>query len=548
MPDSRVKTYLEFQEKGKTAEDQGEAGIVRSFMSILNVEHLSHGFGDRAIFTDVSFRLLKGEHIGLIGANGEGKSTFMNIITGKMMPDEGKVEWSKNVRVGYLDQHTVLEKGMTIRDVLKSAFSFLFEMEEKMNDICAKMGDASEDEMNAMMEELGTIQDLLMAHDFYIIDSKVEEIGRAFGLDEIGLDKDVDELSGGQRTKVLLGKLLLEKPDILLLDEPTNYLDVQHIEWLKRYLQDYENAFILISHDIPFLNSVVNLIYHMENQKLDRYVGDYDRFREVYEMKKSQLEAAYNRQQAEIAKLQDFVARNKARVATRNMAMSRQKKLDKMEVIELAKEKPKPEFHFLNARATGKLIFETKDLVIGYDEPLSKPLNFLMERGEKIAVIGANGIGKTTFLKSIQGLIPAISGTVEVGDYQFPGYFEQEMAPGNTTTCIEEIWKEFPSYTQYEVRSALAKCGLTTKNIESQVRVLSGGEQAKVRLCKLMNRETNVLLLDEPTNHLDVDAKDELKRALQEYKGAVLLICHEPEFYDGLVSKVWDLSKWSLKI
>ena len=548
LPDSRVKTYLEFQEKGKTAEDQGEAGIVRSFMSILNVEHLSHGFGDRAIFTDVSFRLLKGEHIGLIGANGEGKSTFMNIITGKMMPDEGKVEWSKNVRVGYLDQHTVLEKGMTIRDVLKSAFSFLFEMEEKMNDICAKMGDASEDEMNAMMEELGTIQDLLMAHDFYIIDSKVEEIGRAFGLDEIGLDKDVDELSGGQRTKVLLGKLLLEKPDILLLDEPTNYLDVQHIEWLKRYLQDYENPFILISHDIPFLNSVVNLIYHMENQKLDRYVGDYDRFMEVYEMKKSQLEAAYNRQQAEIAKLQDFVARNKARVATRNMAMSRQKKLDKMEVIELAKEKPKPEFHFLNARATGKLIFETKDLVIGYDEPLSKPLNFLMERGEKIAVIGANGIGKTTFLKSIQGLIPAISGTVEVGDYQFPGYFEQEMAPGNTTTCIEEIWKEFPSYTQYEVRSALAKCGLTTKNIESQVRVLSGGEQAKVRLCKLMNRETNVLLLDEPTNHLDVDAKDELKRALQEYKGAVLLICHEPEFYDGLVSKVWDLSKWSLKI
>ena len=548
LPDSRVKTYLEFQEKGKTAEDQGEAGIVRSFMSILNVEHLSHGFGDRAIFTDVSFRLLKGEHIGLIGANGEGKSTFMNIITGKMMPDEGKVEWSKNVRVGYLDQHTVLEKGMTIRDVLKSAFSFLFEMEEKMNDICAKMGDASEDEMNAMMEELGTIQDLLMAHDFYIIDSKVEEIGRAFGLDEIGLDKDVDELSGGQRTKVLLGKLLLEKPDILLLDEPTNYLDVQHIEWLKRYLQDYENAFILISHDIPFLNSVVNLIYHMENQKLDRYVGDYDRFMEVYEMKKSQLEAAYNRQQAEIAKLQDFVARNKARVATRNMAMSRQKKLDKMEVIELAKEKPKPEFHFLNARATGKLIFETKDLVIGYDEPLSKPLNFLMERGEKIAVIGANGIGKTTFLKSIQGLIPAISGTVEVGDYQFPGYFEQEMAPGNTTTCIEEIWKEFPSYTQYEVRSALAKCGLTTKNIESQVRVLSGGEQAKVRLCKLMNRETNVLLLDEPTNHLDVDAKDELKRALSEYKGAVLIICHEPEFYDGLVSKVWDLSKWSLKI
>lgn len=519
-------------------------------MSILNVEHLSHGFGDRAIFHDVSFRLLKGEHIGLIGANGEGKSTFMNIITGKLQPDEGKVEWAKRVRVGYLDQHAVLEKGMTVREVLKNAFSFLFELEEQMNGICDRLGDAPEGEMEAMMEELGTIQDLLMAHDFYTIDAKVDEVGRALGLADIGMEKDVTELSGGQRTKVLLGKLLLEKPDILLLDEPTNYLDEQHIEWLKRYLQEYENAFILISHDIPFLNSVINIIYHMENQRLDRYVGDYDKFREVYEVKKAQLEAAYKRQQQEIAELQDFVARNKARVSTRNMAMSRQKKLDKMDVIEMAKEKPKPEFHFLEARAAGKCIFETEDLVIGYDqnEPLSKPLNLYMERGEKIALVGANGIGKTTLLKSILGLIPALSGKAVLGDYLEIGYFEQEMAPGNTTTCIEEIWKEFPSYTQYQVRSALAKCGLTTKHIESQVRVLSGGEQAKVRLCKLINRETNLLLLDEPTNHLDVDAKDELKRALKEYRGSILLICHEPEFYSDVVTKVWDCREWSLRI
>ncbi|MBR9944293.1 ABC-F family ATP-binding cassette domain-containing protein [Clostridiaceae bacterium Marseille-Q3526] len=519
-------------------------------MSILNVEHLSHGFGDRAIFHDVSFRLLKGEHIGLIGANGEGKSTFMNIITGKLQPDEGRVEWAKRVRVGYLDQHAVLEKGMTVREVLKNAFSFLFELEEQMNGICDRLGEAPEGEMEAMMEELGTIQDLLMAHDFYTIDAKVDEVGRALGLADIGMEKDVTELSGGQRTKVLLGKLLLEKPDILLLDEPTNYLDEQHIEWLKRYLQEYENAFILISHDIPFLNSVINIIYHMENQRLDRYVGDYDKFREVYEVKKAQLEAAYKRQQQEIAELQDFVARNKARVSTRNMAMSRQKKLDKMDVIELAKEKPKPEFHFLEARAAGKCIFETEDLVIGYDqnEPLSKPLNLYMERGEKIALVGANGIGKTTLLKSILGLIPALSGKAVLGDYLEIGYFEQEMAPGNTTTCIEEIWKEFPSYTQYQVRSALAKCGLTTKHIESQVRVLSGGEQAKVRLCKLINRETNLLLLDEPTNHLDVDAKDELKRALKEYRGSILLICHEPEFYSDVVTKVWDCREWSLRI
>lgn len=517
-------------------------------MSILNVEHLTHGFGDRAIFNDVSFRLLKGEHIGLVGANGEGKSTFMNIITDKLMPDEGKVEWAKRVRVGYLDQHTKLEKGMTIRQVLASAYDFLYEMESKINEICDNLGNANEEDMDQMMDELGTLQDLLTVHDFYLIDSKVDEVARALGLMDLGLEKDVTDLSGGQRTKVLLGKLLLEKPDILLLDEPTNYLDKEHINWLQRYLQEYESAFILISHDIPFVNSVVNLIYHMDNQELNRYVGDYDKFMEVYEMKKSQQESAYQRQQKEIGELEDFVARNKARVATRNMAMSRQKKLDKMDVIDRVHDKPKPEFRFKEDRTAGKLIFEAHDMVIGYEEPLSAPLNIKMERGDKIVLTGANGIGKTTLLKSILGLIPPLDGKGEIGDYLSIGYFEQEMTDLKNATCIEEIWKEFPGYSQYEVRSALAKCGLTTKHIESLVRVLSGGEQAKVRLCKLLNRKTNVLLLDEPTNHLDVDAKAELKRALQTYHGSILMVCHEPEFYEELATQVWDCTEWTTRI
>ncbi|HIT86687.1 MAG TPA: ABC-F family ATP-binding cassette domain-containing protein [Candidatus Coprocola pullicola] len=516
-------------------------------MSILSVEHLTHGFGDRAIFDDVSFRLLKGEHVGLIGANGEGKSTFMSIITNKLQPDEGKIQWAKNVRVGYLDQHTVLEPGQTIRMTLQSAFSFLFEQEAYMNQLYEKMADASAQELQKMMEQTGEIQDMLSYHDFYAIDTKVEEVARALGLEEIGLEKDVTELSGGQRTKVLLAKLLLEKPDILLLDEPTNYLDEQHITWLKRYLQEYENAFILISHDIPFLNSVINLIYHVENAKINRYVGDYDKFQEAYAMKKAQLEAAFKKQQKEIEDLKDFVARNKARVATRNMAMSRQKKLDKMEIIELAKQKPKPEFHFKEARTSGKYIFQTQDIVIGYDTPLSKPLTLQMQRGDKIVLTGANGIGKTTLLKSIMGLIPPLSGTVQLGDYLHIGYFEQEKQYDNSVTCIDEIWQEFPSFTQYEVRCALAKCGLTTKHIESMIKVLSGGEQAKVRLCKLINRESNVLLLDEPTNHLDVDAKEELKRALQAYKGSIVLICHEPEFYTDVATKIYNCEQWTTK-
>ncbi|WDV45076.1 ABC-F family ATP-binding cassette domain-containing protein [Clostridiaceae bacterium M8S5] len=517
-------------------------------MSILTVKNVSHDFGGRVIFEDVSFRLLRGEHVGLIGANGEGKSTFMNIITGKLMPDAGNIEWSKNVRVGYLDQHTKLKKGDTIEDVLKSAFTYLFDMEQRINSIYEQMADATPQAMDKMLEEVGTLQDLLTNNDFYTIDSKVQEVGRALGLSDIGLDRDVHDLSGGQRTKVLLAKLLLEKPDILLLDEPTNYLDEQHIEWLKRYLQEYEKAFILISHDIPFLNSVINLIYHVENSRLSRYVGDYDSFMKVREAKIKQVEAAYKKQQQEIASLKDFVARNKARVSTRNMAMSRQKKLDKMEKIELIREKPKPTFDFLSSRASGRMVFETKDLVIGYDEPLSKPLNLLMERGEKIALVGANGLGKTTLLRSILGEIKSISGSVELGDYLYIGYFEQEIKKGNKNTCLQEVWDEFPSYSQVEIRGALAKCGLTTDHIESKIIVLSGGEQAKVRLCKLINKETNLLVLDEPTNHLDVEAKAELKKALKEYKGSILLICHEPEFYQDVVTKVWQCEDWAMKI
>lgn len=519
-------------------------------MSILNVEHLSHSFGDRIIFDDVSFRLLKGEHIGLIGANGEGKSTFMKIVTGQLIPEEGKVEWAKHVITGYMDQTAILTKGSTIRMVLQTAFDELFEMESRMNQLYMDMADESisKAQMYDMMSEAGSLADVLNAHDFYMIDAKIDEVSRALGLYDLGLDRDVVDLSGGQRTKVLLAKLLLQKPDILLLDEPTNYLDVEHITWLQKYLQEYENAFILISHDIPFLNSVVNIIYHMDNSALTRYAGNYDKFMEVYEVRKAQKEAAYNRQQKEIAELKDFVARNKARVSTRNMAMSRQKKLDKMELIEKSIEKPKPEFSFRTARTPGRVIFETKQLVIGYDTPLSKPLDFLVERKEKVILSGANGIGKTTLLKSLLGIIPPLSGEIEKDQYLEIGYFEQEVLGENDKTCLQEIWDTFPAWTQYECCAALAKCGLTTKHIESRIQVLSGGEQAKVRLCKLMNHDANILVLDEPTNHLDTDAKDSLKQAILDYQGTVLMVCHEPDFYDGLATRVVDCTEWTTRI
>lgn len=517
-------------------------------MSVLNVENVSHGFGGRQILDETSFRLLKGEHVGLVGANGEGKSTFFDIITGKLIPDKGKVEWSNRVTVGYLDQHSVLTKGKSIRDVLKEAFQSMFALESEMLQLYDAMGSATDEQLQKMMEDVGEIQTILEANGFYSIDAKIEEVANGLGLGEIGLDKDVADLSGGQRTKVLLTKLLLQNPSILLLDEPTNYLDAEHIEWLSRYLKNYENAFILISHDILFLNDVINVIYHLENAALTRYTGNYEEFSQLLAIKKEQELKAYEKQQKEVDRLEDFIARNKARISTTGRAKSRQKQLDKMEILEKPKEKIKPVFNFREARSPGRIIFETQDLVLGYDEPLTRPMKLKLERNQKIAIRGVNGLGKTTLLKTLLGMLPPVSGEAQLGDYLFPGYFEQESSRDNTNTALEEIWSEYPGLSNYEARQALAKCGLTNEHITSKMMVLSGGENAKVRLCKLMLKDVNWLVLDEPTNHLDADAKDELKKALKEFKGTVLLVSHELEFYQDWVSDIWNLEQWTTKI
>lgn len=517
-------------------------------MSVLNVENVTHGFGGRQILEEASFRLLKGEHVGLVGANGEGKSTFLDIITGKLIPDKGKVEWSNRVTVGYLDQHTVLTKGKSIRDVLKEAFHSMFELEAEMLQLYDAMSTASEEHVLKMMEDVGEIQTILEHNGFYSIDAKLEEVANGLGLGEIGLDKDVTDLSGGQRTKVLLTKLLLQNPTILLLDEPTNYLDTEHIEWLSRYLKNYENAFILVSHDIPFLNDVVNIIYHVENAILTRYTGNYEQFSQLLAVRKEQELKAYEKQQKEVDRLEDFIARNKARISTTGRAKSRQKQLDKMEILEKPKEKLKPTFSFREARTPGRIIFEAHDLVLGYEEPLTRPMTLKLERGQKVAIRGVNGLGKTTLLKTLLGIISPFSGDAHLGDYLFSGYFEQESNRNNSNTPLEEVWAEFPGLTNYEVRQALARCGLTNEHISSKMMVLSGGESAKVRLCKLMLKEINWLVLDEPTNHLDVDAKEELKKAITEFKGTVLLVSHEPEFYEDWVTEVWNLEHWTTKI
>ncbi len=514
-------------------------------MSLLTVTNVTHGYGERIILNKASFRLLKGEHIGLVGANGEGKSTFINILMGKVLPEEGKIEWSKHLKVGYLDQFSTLEKGMTIRDCLRNAFADMYKLEAEISDIYMKMADMTETEMSEALEEIGEMQSYLENSGFYLIDAKIEEVAAGLGLREIGLDHLVDELSGGQRAKVLLTKLLLENPQVLILDEPTNFLDEVHINWLKNYLNNYDNAYIVISHDDVFLNEVVNVIYHIDNGILTRYSGNLEYFKNAYAVKKKQLEDAYDAQQKEIAKMEDFIARNKARVATRSMANSRQKRLDKMELVDKGREKIKPHFLFKESKPTGKVLFSTNNLVIGYDKPLTKPINLEILRGEKVVVKGANGIGKTTLIKSLLGVIPTISGSVTKSPALDIDYFEQEVAE-NRNTPFEEIRNTFPTLNNGEIHYFLSASGLTEENINSMIITLSGGEAAKVRLCKLTIVPCNCLILDEPTNHLDNLAKEALKEAIVNFKGTVILVCHEPEFYQNLGVKIINVEEYCL--
>ncbi len=517
-------------------------------MSLLEVKDLYHAFKDKELFDGISFKVFENEHIGLVGKNGAGKSTLMKIISKHEIPNDGIITWTNNVRVGYMDQHLELGTGITIMEYFKKSFDWLFELEKEMVEIYEKMGEASDEEMDKMMTRAGIIADQLQHNNFYDIEVEIKKVASGLGVDTFGWDTPVDKLSGGQRTKLLLVSLLLKKPDVLLLDEPTNYLDEGHIEWLKNYLKEYENTFILISHDIPFLNAVCNVIYHIENKQITRYKGDYENFVRVYELEKEKLHSSFERQQKEIKKMETFIAKNKARASTAGMAKSRQKALDKIERIEIVEDNTRIDFKFEESRIPSKILYEVRDLVIGYNKPLSIPLNLKVEKGDKIAVVGTNGLGKTTLIRTIIGKVNPYSGKVLPGQYIDVGYFIQEEKELPDITAYDDVYNDFvgDKKTQQYVRMAMAKCGLKREHVNSKLKKLSGGEQAKVRLCKIINHPTNILVLDEPTNHLDKQAKDELKKALKNYNGTIILVSHEPEFYEDIANKVWNCENFKL--
>ncbi|MCO7125699.1 ATP-binding cassette domain-containing protein [Sporolactobacillus shoreicorticis] len=512
-------------------------------MLLIEAKDVAFSYGDKLIYQKLNFRLMEGEHIALVGHNGAGKSTFLKLLLGELLPDNGSINKRKNLKIGVIEQHLNFGKGKSIYESLQDAFKELFDAERTMNELTVKMQDPDADP--SYIDQYGQLQELLLANDFYTIDARIHEMADGLGLTAIGLNKDVTQLSGGQLTKLCLAKLLLENPEVLLLDEPTNYLDVVHINWLTNYLNAYSHAFIVISHDTHFLNRIAQFVYHLENQQLVRYVGNYQSYLKQHEARLEQQEIAFRQQQREIKKLETYIQKNKVRTATAKQAKSREKQLDKIERLDPPSQLRKPHFHFKVDHQPVRMIFTADHLDVGYDQPLFPRINEKIMRGEKIAIIGHNGIGKTTLLRTLLGELKPLSGRIEQGDRVMPGYFSQLSAPPHLTP-LEWMMEQFPETPEKILRQHLAQCGVFAEHMRQPMDTLSGGEETKVRIGRLMLQKSNVLIFDEPTNHLDVYAKEALSKALEAYEGTVLVVSHEPVFYENWITRIWDIEQWAL--
>ena len=508
-------------------------------MSVLEIKNLTHRYDDKFIFNDASLTINNGEHIGVVGLNGAGKSTFINIIADKLSYDEGEVIWLPNVRKGYLDQHATLDGNQTVMEYLMGAFDYLYELNDKLEALYASMGELDGDELDKAISKSSRMQERLENEGFYDLEAKVKRVASGLGVNFFGYDTKIGRLSGGERAKLMLSKLLLSELDIMLLDEPTNFLDIEHIDWLIKYLSGFKKTFIVISHDVKFLNSVANFIVNIENGFIKKYSGNYDKFLVQHEQNAKQYEEEYNRQQEQIKKLQTYIDKNSARAATAGMANARKKQLAKIEVMQKPVVFYDAEFNFPSIELNTKDLLEVKDLVIGYNQPLLPALNIHMRSGTKLWLRGTNGIGKSTLIKTLLRKIPKISGFFTFHNAVKIAYLEQELTFGETSESASQYYARFfPRATPKEIRNQLAKVGLKGELAVKPLRNMSGGEQIRAKLAVLCNTPSNLLILDEPTNHLDIKAKKALREAIANYEGALILVSHEEDFALDLCDSV----------
>lgn len=510
-------------------------------MGILEVKNLTHSFGDKVLYKNANFELFKGEHMGITGHNGTGKTTLLRSLIGDLTPDAGDIRWQKNIKIGYLDQHADIDKIPSIFEYLKTAFNDLYEAENELNKIYENM--ATSDDIS-LYDKASDYQNFLLNRGFYEIESTILKVSDGLGINSLGMDTPINKLSGGQRAKVILAKLLLEKPDVLLLDEPTNFLDKEHVEWLSDFLKGFKGTFMLISHDFNFLDKVTNCILDIEFQKITKYSGNFSKFLETKGFRRENYIREFQAQQKEIKKHEEFIAKNRVRASTAKQAQSRIKKLEKMDKIPPPQTSAKPNFRLISLPVSHQKALKVHSLEIGYERALLPKITFEVKMNEKILITGFNGIGKSTLIKTLLGQIPAISGNFKFADYVKIAYFSQDLEWSDPNlTPLEIISGEFPKFSVAEVRKKLAQCGVMAKNVTQKISTLSGGEQSKVKLCILVNTKSNFLILDEPTNHLDADAKEVLRNEFQSWQGNLILVSHESDFCKDIADKVINLKK-----
>lgn len=517
-------------------------------MILLQANDVARRFADVTLYEKVSFNIQTNDRIALVGRNGAGKSTLISQIMKTEPISAGEITRSRDLRVGYLEQHVSIDSNRSIWEEMLHVFSDTLALREKAEVAAERVAELSEDweskEYQNALSAYDQIQQQLAESNAYGVESEIRTVLHGFQFYEEDYDRPVESLSGGQKTRLALARILLMSYDLLILDEPTNHLDMQTLNWLEGYLRGYRGALLIVSHDRYFLNRVANQVLELRNNTLHTYKGNYDFYLKEKALRMEQEWKEYQKQQNEIEKLEEFVAKNIVRASTTKRAQSRRKKLEKMDRIEKPKQDTRaPRIEFSASRDSGNRVIETRDLTIGYEEPIAKTINMDLRRQDAIAIVGPNGVGKTTFLKTILQQIPALSGEVILGSNVDIGYYDQNVnqLDGNQTV-LETLWQAHDTTDEWKVRSILGSFLFSGETVEKKVSMLSGGEKARLSLALLATDHDNTLLLDEPTNHLDIDSKEVLEEALIDYDGTLLFVSHDRYFINRIATNILEIS------
>lgn len=518
-------------------------------MILLQVNRLEKSFGADTILANIKFEIKTNDRIALVGRNGTGKSTLLKIIAGKISYDSGEIIKRNHIQIGYLSQDTGLDSDLSIWEEMLSVFEHLRKQEKQLRKLEEKMADPSllknKSEYERLLKEYDQLLISFKEQGGYQYESDIRSVLHGLKFHSVDYETKISTLSGGQKTRLALGKLLLSNPDLLILDEPTNHLDIETLTWLEQYLQSYKGAIFIVSHDRYFLDKVVNQVYEISRQQLTKYKGNYSSYLvQKWENYERELKL-YEKQQEEVAKMKDFIQRNLARKSTTKRAQSRRKQLEKMNLIEkpLGEEKA-ASFGFKIERPSGNMVLKVHDLSIGYEhEKVCEHVSFHVTRGESVALIGPNGIGKSTLLKTIVKKLSPLTGSIEFGTNVSIAYYDQEQRELSTNkTVLSELWDDYPLKPEKEIRTILGNFLFSGDDVLKTVSSLSGGEKARLALAKLMLKNANFLILDEPTNHLDLESKQVLENALIDYPGTILFVSHDRYFINRIATKVIELS------